>query len=79
MYSRRNFLLGTAALISLGRKAFADAVATIQAPFVQHIPAKTPHTFINSGPQAIKNTAIFSSRVFEAKILGPNPLISQKG
>jgi mannose-6-phosphate isomerase-like protein (cupin superfamily) len=51
---------------------------SVSAPFVQHIPAKTPHAFINSGSEKITNTAIFSSRIFEAKVIGPNPLIAKK-
>jgi len=51
---------------------------TVTAPFVQHIPAKTPHAFINAGTAMVKNTAIFSAHRFDATILGPSPLIQKK-
>jgi mannose-6-phosphate isomerase-like protein (cupin superfamily) len=54
-----------------------DRKFSVSAPFVQHIPAKTPHTFINSGSFPVRNTAIFNSKVFSAKNIGPNPLIAR--
>jgi quercetin dioxygenase-like cupin family protein len=46
---------------------------TLTGPFVQHIPAHTPHTFVNAGGSMVKNTAIFGSKFYTVKILGENP------
>jgi quercetin dioxygenase-like cupin family protein len=50
---------------------------TLTGPFVQHIPAHTPHTFVNAGGSTVKNTAIFSSKYYTVKILGENPLLRE--
>jgi len=50
---------------------------TLTGPFVQHIPANTPHTFANAGGSMIKNTAIFGSKFYTVKILGDNPLLRE--
>jgi quercetin dioxygenase-like cupin family protein len=50
---------------------------TLTGPFVQHIPANTPHTFANAGGSMVKNTAIFGSKFYTVKILGVNPLLSE--
>jgi quercetin dioxygenase-like cupin family protein len=50
---------------------------TLTGPFVQHIPAHTPHTFVNAGESVVKNTAIFSSKFYTVKILGKNPLLRE--
>jgi quercetin dioxygenase-like cupin family protein len=50
---------------------------TLTGPFVQHIPAHTPHTFANAGGTMVKNTAIFSSKFYTVKILGDNPFLSE--
>ena len=50
---------------------------TLTGPFVQHIPAHTPHTFVNAGGTMVKNTAIFGSKYYTVKILGENPLLRE--
>jgi quercetin dioxygenase-like cupin family protein len=50
---------------------------TLTGPFVQHIPAHTPHTFVNAGGTMVKNTAIFGSKHYTVKILGENPLLRE--
>jgi hypothetical protein len=50
---------------------------TLAGPFVQHIPAHAPHTFVNAGGTMVKNTAIFGSKYYTVKILGENPLLRE--
>ena len=55
----------------VGEKQF-----TVEAPEVVTIPAKTPHTFINTGDRSVRIVSFFSTSLYEAnsEILGANPL-----
>ena len=50
---------------------------TIEGPGVVTIPAKTPHTFVNSGDRACRIVSFFSTSLYEAnsEVLGANPLL----
>ena len=63
-------LLEGSAQYRIGDKTF-----TAQAPFIAKVPAGVPHTFVNLGTKPFNLVAVFASKRFNTKKLGPNPLI----
>src|SRR5262249_41470534 len=63
-------LLEGSALYRIGDKTF-----TAQAPYIAKVPAGGPHTFVNLGTKPFNLVAVFASKRFNTKRLGPNPLI----
>lgn len=54
-----------------------DKRFTVEGPGVVHIPANTPHTFVNIGDKSVRVVTFFPSSSYETnwKVLGPNPLL----
>jgi len=54
-----------------------DKRFTINEPGVVHIPAHTPHAFVNRGTQSMQVVTFFPSAVYDLnwKVVGPNPLL----
>ena len=63
-------LLEGSAQYRIGDKTF-----TAQAPYIAKVPAGVPHTFVNLGTKPFNLVAVFASKRFNTKKLGPNPLI----
>lgn len=63
-------LLEGSAQYRIGDKTF-----TAQAPYIAKVPAGVPHTFVNLGTKPFNLVAVFASKRFNTKRLGPNPLI----
>ena len=62
---RANFLIG-------------DKRFTVEGPGIIHIPANTPHSFVNIGDKSVRIITFFPSSSYETnwKVLGPNPLLT---
>ncbi|MBW4599315.1 MAG: cupin domain-containing protein [Calothrix sp. FI2-JRJ7] len=54
-----------------------DKRFTVDGPGIVHIPAKTPHTFVNIGDKPARIVTFFPSSSYEInwEVLGPNPLL----
>jgi len=57
-------------LYTMGNKTF-----TAKGPYIVRIPARVPHTFINTGDKPLHLTAVFPSNHLSYKELGRNPLV----
>lgn len=62
-------LSGTVSYIIGDRRFTADG------PYVARVPARVPHTFINSGPEPFNLIAVFPSKRMDYSEVGPNPLV----
>ncbi len=58
---------------------FGDRLFSVSGPTVVRIPAAIPHTFANSGAEALNLIAVFPSSEVNTTTLGPNPLIITSG
>ena len=47
---------------------------TLTAPYVQRIPAKVPHAFMNAGDAVVRLHCVFPSSHYTFKYIAPNPL-----
>lgn len=56
-----------------------DKTFAAKGPYILRIPAGVPHTFINTGNNILKLTAVFPSRNLSYKELGRNPLVKDTG